>query len=355
MPIPIRTLTPRAFALVLLVAVGVPGCKKKSSELATINGRNVPQAEFDSYLKLKHISPADATRRDRALDEYLDRVALSGVIEKERGFDKTGIEAELAEVRRELVLARYFDSFLEQKVTDEAVKNYYDANAKNYEQQKVHAAHILIRVNPKMSDEEKKAKRSTIQEIHGKLQSGQNFEELARTASEDRISGAKGGDLGWLREGSIAPEFSKQVFAMRAGSVSEPFETQFGFHIVKLIEEPKVVRKPFSAALGDIRYQLRAEAKEAELKRLKEKVSIKKKNPYQLDQKALAAASASARAVRPSFSEPSPNEPAPSEPVPVDPAAAPPASATASPPPSAKPAASILERAPRPLPSAKRP
>jgi peptidyl-prolyl cis-trans isomerase C len=348
----VRTSAPLLLGTLLLAALlGATGCKGKSNELASINGRSVKQTEFDAHLKLKHISPADEKRRERALDEYLERTALSAVIEKQPNFDKAAIDAEVAELRKELVISRYFDSFLDGKVNDAAVKNYYDANVKNYEQRKVHAAHILVRTNPKMSDEERKAKRTSIQEIHGKLQAGEAFEELARTLSEDRISGVKGGDLGWLREGAIAPEFSKQAFQMKAGTVSEPVETQFGFHIIKLLEEPKVVRKPFSGALGDIRYQLRAEAKEAELKRLKDAISIKKKNPYRLDPKSLAPAGASAR---PSPLAPStelrteqtedalPGQPAPETSV------APAAPARLA----EKPALSITQRAPAPAPSA---
>ena len=73
---------PFSRTFVLALAFGVVACKGKS-ELATVNGRSIPQAEFDAYLKHKHISPTDDKRRDRALDEYLERVALSALIEKE--------------------------------------------------------------------------------------------------------------------------------------------------------------------------------------------------------------------------------------------------------------------------------
>jgi hypothetical protein len=141
----------------------------------------------------------------------------------------------------------------------------------------------LVRVNQKASAEEKSAKRTTVDGVAAKLGSGDSFEELAKTMSDDHISGAKGGDLGWIREGSIDPELSKRAFTMKAGSVSEPFETAFGFHIMKVLEEPKVIRKPYATVMGDIRYQLRNEAKEAELKRLKEKARVAKKRPYKFD------------------------------------------------------------------------
>jgi peptidyl-prolyl cis-trans isomerase C len=58
--------------------------------------------------------------------------------------------------------------------------------------------------------------------------------------------------------------------------VSEPFLTTFGYHIVKVLDEPRVVTRPFEAVKGDIRYKLRNQAKQAELERLKKQVNIKK-------------------------------------------------------------------------------
>jgi peptidyl-prolyl cis-trans isomerase C len=273
----------RLFLPFLALTLALSGCGKKGNVLAKVDGKDVTQAEFDAYLKNKHVSAADAARRDRSFQEYLDRAALASVIEKEKVLDQVDIDAEVDEFRRELLISRYFDRFLDQKVTDGAIKNYYDQHAANYEQRKVHVAHILIRVNQKASAEEKKAKRTTAEGVAAKLAAGESFEELAKSASDDHISGAKGGDLGWIREGSIDAELSKRAFAMKAGTLSEVFETPFGFHILKVIEEPKTIRKPYAAVMGDIRYQLRNEAKEAELKRLKDKVRISKKNPYKFD------------------------------------------------------------------------
>lgn len=278
--------------IILFVCLSVAGCKGKTSNVASVNGRDITQGEFEAYLKLKHVAPADSKRRAAALDEYLERTAMASLLEKEGKFDKVAIEAEVEEFRKELLISRYFDQFLADKVSEAAIKNYYDSHAADYEQRKVHVAHILVRTQPKMAEAEKQAKRTTLQEIYSKLQSGQAFEELAKSASEDRISGAKGGDLGWLREGAIDPEFSKRAFAGKAGSITEPFETPFGFHILKVIEEPKISRKPFGAAAGDIRYQLRSETKAAEIKRLKELAKIKKFDGSSVTSSAVPSASA---------------------------------------------------------------
>lgn len=63
---------------------------------------------------------------------------------------------------------------------------------------------------------------------------------------------------------------------LKEGEMSEPFETPFGYHIVKVLEAPQVVKRPFEAVAGNIRFQLRSQAKKAEMERLKDKIEIKK-------------------------------------------------------------------------------
>jgi peptidyl-prolyl cis-trans isomerase C len=91
------------------------------------------------------------------------------------------------------------------------------------------------------------------------------------------VSAQKGGDLGWLKEGSIDAKFSKILFGLEPAEISEPFETPFGFHIVKLADGPRIVKKPLEAVAGDIRYQLRNKAKQAELERLMKMAKIERK------------------------------------------------------------------------------
>jgi peptidyl-prolyl cis-trans isomerase C len=90
----------------------------------------------------------------------------------------------------------YFEKYLNEQVTDQAVRNYYNTKASEYEQKKAHVAHILIRLNSKMSEEERKVKLTTAQEAYSKIRAGEDFAEIAAQYSEDKISAKKGGDLG---------------------------------------------------------------------------------------------------------------------------------------------------------------
>jgi peptidyl-prolyl cis-trans isomerase C len=262
--------------LLVLLLIFSCGSKEDPNTIASVNDMNITRQQFDAYLKFKRIPADDQAQREKLLNLYLEREALAAVIEAEELLDKELIMAELNEFRKEMLISRYMEKYLKEQVTDQAVKNYYDTHAADYEDRKAHAAHILIRTNSKMSDTERKAKLTAAQEASSKIRAGEDFSTVAEDYSEDRISAKKGGDLGWIKEGSIDPKFSETLFSLKPGDVSEPVETKFGYHVIKLIEGPAIVKRPLDAVSGDIRYQLRAKAKNAELERLLSEVKIEK-------------------------------------------------------------------------------
>lgn len=256
----------RFFLIAAILCLGMAACTKEENKAPV---QPDMKQQFESYLKFKRISVRDAQQHQRLFEQYRERGILADVIENEALLDKGLIQAELDEFRKEMLISRYFEKYLQEQVTDQSVSNYYNTHAAAYEQQKAHAAHILIRTNNKMSEPERLAKLTTAQEAYAKIHAGADFAEVAKLYSEDTISAKKGGDLGWLKQGSIDKRFSKAVFEdLQPGQVSEPFETPFGFHVVKVLEAPQVVRQPFEAVSGDIRYQLRNQAKQAEMERL---------------------------------------------------------------------------------------
>ena len=270
-------MTLRSIFIAIFTFVLIAGCGSDGENIANLNGRKISKAEFDTFLKFKRVPADNEKMRARLLDQYLEREALADVIEEQALLDEQMVRVELNEFRKEMLISRYFEKFLQDKVSDQAVRNHYNTHAAEYEEKKAHAAHILIRTNKRMSEPERQAKLTTAQEAYSKIRAGKDFAEIAANYSEDKISARKGGDLGWLKQGSIDKRFSKTVFEdLQKGEVSEPFETPFGFHIVKVLEAPQVVKKPFEAVAGDIRHQLRSQAKKAELERLMTEVKMEK-------------------------------------------------------------------------------
>ena len=253
------------------------GCSD-SNTVATVNGQDITQAEFNAYLKFKRVPEQDKVRVERALDEYIKRAALVAAIEKTGKLDAGLVQAELEEFRRQMLIGRYFEEHLKKSVDDETVRNYYTNNAAQYEAQRMQVAHILIRVDNKMGETERQAKLSSAHEIYSRIQKGEDFAEVAKTSSEDTVSAQKGGELGWLAEGAVDPEFSKRLFSMKPGEVSEPFLTPFGFHVIKALDGPQVVKRPVESVEGDIRYQLRNQAKVDETERLLKIIKVTRKD-----------------------------------------------------------------------------
>src|SRR5262245_48723797 len=198
-------------ALVLGLAGGIACSRKSDPPVAEINGKPVTRAEWDAYLKFKRINASEAAKAS-TLDSYLARAGLAGVIQEEKGLDPQLVQAELEEFRKELVISRYFEKYLADKVTDQAIQSYYDAHAAEYEERKVHVAHILVRLNPKLSEEERKVKLTAAQAAYSQVKTGKAFGAVAAEVSEDSVTAKKDGDLGWLREGSVDPAFSKRAF-----------------------------------------------------------------------------------------------------------------------------------------------
>jgi peptidyl-prolyl cis-trans isomerase SurA len=94
------------------------------------------------------------------------------------------------------------------------------------------ARHILLRTKDTLTDEEAKERLSRLRE---RITTGADFAELARVHSEDS-SAQKGGDLGWLSPGDTVAEFERTLNSLRDGEVSVPIQTQFGWHLVQVME-----------------------------------------------------------------------------------------------------------------------
>jgi peptidyl-prolyl cis-trans isomerase SurA len=95
------------------------------------------------------------------------------------------------------------------------------------------ARHILLKPDTVNTDEEVQIR---IQQLETRLRGGEDFATLARANSQDTLSAAKGGDLGWLNKGDTVPAFEEALESLQPGELSKPVKTQFGWHIVEVQE-----------------------------------------------------------------------------------------------------------------------
>lgn len=131
------------------------------------------------------------------------------------------------------------ESFFDQvEVSDEELQDLYQKQIANLAEQR-RAAHILIETGAELSDDEAKAK---IDEIAARLKAGEEFAAVAKEVSQDPGSANEGGDLGFAGPGVYDPAFEDALYALNEGQVSAPVKSEFGWHIIKLlgVQSPEV-------------------------------------------------------------------------------------------------------------------
>lgn len=142
------------------------------------------------------------------------------------------------------------------QISDDVLKQQYMANVQQYEvPEQVHVEHILFKTvgQPDAAVVEIKKKA---EEVLNEARKGAKFDELAKKYSEDPGSKDKGGDLGWIRKGQTVPEFEKAAFSLQPGQISDLVRTQYGFHIIKVLEKQTAHTKPFEEVKDSIRAPL---------------------------------------------------------------------------------------------------
>ena len=96
--------------------------------------------------------------------------------------------------------------------------------------------HILIKTNELVDDEEAKKRLLRLRE---RIEAGESFEILARSNSDDKGSALKGGDLGWVGPGALVPPFEAAMNDLAIGEISQPVQTQFGWHLIQVLDRKK--------------------------------------------------------------------------------------------------------------------
>ncbi|WNM19045.1 peptidylprolyl isomerase [Flavobacterium capsici] len=151
----------------------------------------------------------------------------------------------------------------------------------------VTVAHIMI-LNPKPEDEDQNKAENTINDIYKKINQGEKFEELAKQFSEDKSSSTKGGVLNKFSSGQLSSEeFETVAFSLKTpNEISKPFKSQFGWHIIKLIEKHPV------KTLDEMKFELENKiGKDERSKKIVESLNekLRKKYKFKKETKQVAA------------------------------------------------------------------
>ena len=165
------------------------------------------------------------------------------------------VEIEYLEIRR--------NDFLEEvEVTEEALQQFFEGARDQYEKdERRRAAHILILIDDTRTEDDA---RKRIDALYQEILDGGNFAEIAEAHSEDPASASTGGDLGLQARGSYVDAFEEAVYALEVNEISSPVLTEFGYHIIRLLDK----EAPEPAVFEDLRNTIEREYRRDEAERL---------------------------------------------------------------------------------------
>lgn len=143
------------------------------------------------------------------------------------------------------------ESYKNIKASEDDIKTFYEQNLQRFSTpEERRASHILIAVNNEKTDADAKKEAD---EIYKQLQADPSkFAQLAKSKSADPGSARQGGDLGFFPKGMMVPEFDNAVFSGKKGDLIAPVKTQFGYHIIKIVDVKPAQAKPLKEVRAEI-------------------------------------------------------------------------------------------------------
>ena len=157
---------------------------------------------------------------------------------------------------------------------------FYQQNLQQYQTPaQVRASHILL----KLEGKDEKQVQALAEEIAKKAKAGADFAALAKQYSEDESNNTNGGDLDYFGRGRMVAEFEQAAFAMKAGEISNPVKTAFGFHIIKVVDSKPDSTRPLAEVRAEIEEQLKWQKAQAEAEKIAKSLEGTIKTPADLD------------------------------------------------------------------------
>ena len=251
--------------------------------IARVNGEAVKKEDFDRMVRTIEAragQPIPPDRRDEILRGALDQLITYTLLSQEsknRGVkvDAAEIETKMGQLKQQFPTQDAFDKALKDRgmtvdslrkdaqvdlsvtklmdaevaslpgPSDADAKDFYDKNQDTFKEgEQVRASHILVRVDEKADAAAKQKARAKIDSVLKKAKAGGDFAKLAQENSDDG-SAAQGGDLDYFTKGQMVPAFDKVAFELKPGQISDVVTTQFGYHIIKVVDHKVGRTVPF--------------------------------------------------------------------------------------------------------------
>ncbi len=239
----------RSLTLALLVVSSLIGLSQVQAQtpdagkvLAKVNGEAITQRDVDLAVEdvaseYPNLTPDGI--KSLTLDFLIEMKIVAQKAKAEKIDQSEDFKRRMVYVQQRVLMQQLLAREALSAANDAALKKFYDEQVGQIKPvEEVRARHVLV----EGEDEAKK--------IHARVKGGEDFAKVAKEASKDSGSGAEGGDLGFFTKERMVPEFAEAAFAMKAGEISVPVKSQFGWHVIKL-EERRTKPVPTFAEVRD--------------------------------------------------------------------------------------------------------
>jgi peptidyl-prolyl cis-trans isomerase C len=261
----------RLLLLIPLIAV-LAACGKDGGgkAVATVNGEAVTERDVDDLLQARGVPKDNAEARQKAIELLTNRILLVQHAHDQKLDKDPAIDLRLKRMREELLIEAAIRKLREDKpVDDAAIRAAVEKNLAGLHKNEYRASHILV-----ASEDEAKA-------VIAQLRRGTPFATLARQKSMDKGSASRGGDIGWVRQDQVVPEFFNALPDLKKGGVTAaPVKSQFGWHVIRLADSRPLKLPTADEFMNDPRAragvarQMQEEQIQALVKSLRDKAKI---------------------------------------------------------------------------------
>ncbi len=219
--------------------------------------RLIEEKLIDQEAKKAGIKVA-AKEVDGAIEEIKRRnSATQEDLENALARDGLTLEAFRKDIEKKILRTKVvqFSVKVEPNVGEKELREFYQKNADRYRTEEIYRpAHILFKVSKEASPEEVRQVRAKCEKVLNRIRAGEDFGELAIIYSED-ISSKDKGDLGVFKKGELLPAFEKETLQLKVGEISGIVRTDYGFHIIKLLDRKGGHPLPFEEVKERVRQE----------------------------------------------------------------------------------------------------
>ncbi len=263
MPKGLTFLPSLALAAVMALPLAAQDAPDANTVVARVNGDEITLGHViatASALPAQYQQLEDEVLYDFILEQLVQQHLLSLEQEELNTLNALRLENET----RSLRAVQTVEALTAASVTDEAIQAAYDTQFAEFQgEDEFNASHILVE-----SEDEAKA-------VKAQLEEGADFVELAKEKSTGP-SGPNGGALGWFGKGQMVPEFEGAVLGLEKGQVSDPVQTQFGWHVVTLNDKRKTEAPELAVVRDELAQTIRQEAIQAKIDELTQQAQIER-------------------------------------------------------------------------------